>query len=442
MMVSESERNGPAPSFKRHIFVRIGQQAHLLRDIGSIYGVQFANYVLPLITVPYLTRVLGPASWGLVAMAQAFAMYGGLVIEYGFVYSGTRQIATASSSRDIENVIAGVSAARALLAALVILGAGCAYTFTPLFHEHPLLLWTAVTAEILKGLLPSYFFYGIKRVAIASTLDISARLVSAAGIFVFVHKPEDAWKVFALQAAGSAAALAIGHTMIYARYRLQWPRMHDAFTTLRQGGNMFLFRSSYNIYALGNAFILGLFASPQAVGYYAGAEKISSAAVGLLSPLSTALYPRAAGLVKTSFSKAALLTKISFYSMLAVSIILGLTMWFGSSVIVRLILGHNFLPSTSVLRILSLRAPAAAVINVLGFQWLLALGMEKSFQRITLVALSLNILLATCVAPKYTFNGMAWCVVISQTVAAAGIYFVLQRRKLNPLALPSEGSYA
>ena len=441
MMVSESERNGPT-SFKRQVFVRIGQQAHLLRDIGSIYGVQFANYVVPLIIVPYLTRVLGPASWGLLAMAQAFAMYGGLVIDYGFIYSATRQIATASTNCDIERVIAGVSAARALLTALVILGACGAYTFVPLFHDHPLLLWTAVTAEVLRALLPSYFFYGMKRVAIASTLDISARLAAAAGIFFVVHKPEDAWKVFALQAAGSAIALTIGHTMISSRYRLRWPRIGDAVTTLREGGNMFLFRGAYHIYSLGNAFILGLFASPQDVGYYAGAEKISSAAVGLLSPLSTALYPRAAGLVKTSLPKAALLTKISFYSMLAVSIVLGLIMWFGSSVIVRLILGHKFLASASVLRILSLRAPAAALTNVLGFQWLLALGMEKSFQRITVFALMLNLLLATSVAPKYTFNGMAWCVVVSQTVAAAGIYLVLQRRKLNPLALPSDASYA
>jgi polysaccharide transporter, PST family len=117
-------------------------------------------------------------------------------------------------------------------------------------------------------------------------------------------------------------------------------------------------------------------------------------------------------------------------------------MWFGSSWIVRIILGHDFLASASVLGILSLRAPAVALTNVLGFQWLLALGMEKSFQRITLFSVVLNLLLAISFAPKYTFNGMAWCVVISQTVAAAGIFLVLRYRKLNPLAMASNPSYA
>jgi PST family polysaccharide transporter len=75
--------------------------------------------------------------------------------------------------------------------------------------------------------------------------------------------------------------------------------------------------------------------------------------------------------------------------------------------------------------------------NVLGFQWLLALGLEKSFQRILVVALVLNFALAALLAPKFSFIGMAWAVVASQAAVVIGIYFVLRRRKLNPLSLSS-----
>jgi polysaccharide transporter, PST family len=421
---------------------RLRNHTHLLSDIASIYGVQFATYVIPLITVPYLARVLGPASWGLMAMAQAFAMYGGLAVEYGFVYSATRQIATASTQSEIESVVAGVSGAKFLLAVTVAVAACAAYLFVPLFHEHPLLLWTAVLAEILKASLPSYYFFGMKRVAIASTLDIAARIAAAAGLFFFVRGPADAWKVFGLQALGAIVAFFAGHAMIYRRHTLRFPQISHALSTLKQGGAMFLFRSAHNVYTLSNAFILGLFAPTQAVGYYAGAEKINSAAMGLLSPLSTALYPRAAGLVKNSLGKAARLTRLSLYVMCGVSVVLGLVMWFGSPLIVRIVLGHDFFPSGSVLKILSLRAPMVAWTNVLGFQWLLALALEKSFQRITVVALLLNILIATCLAPIYTFNGMAWAVVLSQAAAALGIYFLLRRRKLNPIVMASDPTYA
>jgi PST family polysaccharide transporter len=375
-------------------------------------------------------------------MAQAFALYGSLVVEYGFVYSATRQLATASSDEDVEDTVAGVSGAKLLLSGGAVAAACVAYQLVPLFHQHPLLLWTAVSAEIVKALLPIYYFYGIKRVRTASYLDIATRTAGAAGIFIFVRKPEDGWKIFALSGVSAFAALIIGHAMIYRRYALRWPRAGDGWKMLRDGWAMFLFRSAHNIYSLGNAFILGLFVSPQAVGYYSGAEKISSAATGLLSPFTTVLYPRAAGLVKSSLGKAAQMTRVSLYIMGSAGIVLGLIMCLGAGWFIPLILGRNFAPSESVFRILGLRAPLIAWTNVLGFQWLLVLGLEKEFQRITMAALAANVVLAAVLAPRYSYNGMAWAVVISQSVAALGIYLVLLNRGPNPFGVQPDSRHA
>ncbi len=407
-------------------------QAVLIYDILGVYGIHFANQALPLVTVPYLSRTLGPATWGLVAMAQAFGMYANLVVDYGFVYSATRQLATASSTDETERVIAGVSGAKILLSAAALLAALAAYGLIPLFHEHPLLLWTAVLSEIVKALLPVYYFYGIKRVVVASILDISARSAAAIGIFVFVHGARDAWRVFALTGVTAGVAVVVGHSLILRRERLPWPRLADGWRMLREGWAMFLFRSAHSIYTLGNAFVLGLFASPVAVGYYAGAEKISSAAIGLLAPLTTVLYPRAASLVKTSPAKAAEMTRFTLYLIGIVSLLLGAVLWLGAPTIVKILLGPGFSQSESVLRVLSLRAPLVAWINVLGFQWLLVLGLERQFQKITLGALAFNTVLAAFLAPRFSYQGMAWAVLFSQLSAAAGIFVVLQHRRLNP----------
>jgi len=408
----------------------------------AVYGVHFANQALPLITVPYLSRVLGPASWGLLAMAQSFAIYANLLVDYGFLYSATREIARAGSDHEVENIIAGVSGAKILLATFALLVTCLAYIVIPLFRQHPVLLWTAAASEVIKALVPAYYFYGIKRVSTVSILDISARAAAAIGIFVFVHGPADAWRVFALTGITSLLILLIGHGMMFSRYAPRRPRLDEGFKMLRDAWAMFLFRSSHTIYVAGNAFILGLFASPQAVGYYAGAEKIGAAAVGLLSPFTTVLYPRAAALVKKSLSRAARATALSLYIVAAASLFLTLAMWFGASLIVPLILGHGFAPSEGVLKVLSLRAPFIAWVNVLGFQWLLVLGLERQFQRVTVAALVLNVSLAIVLAPRFSYDGMAWAVVISQFAAAVGIYIVLQRRGLNPFNMRATESYA
>src|SRR6185437_17062648 len=94
----------------------------------------------------------------------------------------------------------------------------------------------------------------------------------------------------------------------------------------------------------------------------------------------------------------------------------------------------NYTESESVLRVLSLRAPLIAWTNILGFQWLLVLGLERPFQKVTVAALVLNTALATILAPKFSYNGMAWAVLFSQAAAACGIWFILERRGLNPFS--------
>jgi PST family polysaccharide transporter len=410
---------------------------HLLFDIGSVYGAQMAYYVVPLVTVPYLSRVLGPASWGLLAMAQAFALYGALIVDYGFIFSASRQIIAASTDREVESVIAGVLGAKLLLAAAVAIAAVMAYQLVPLFHEHPRLFTAAVCSEVVRALLPTFYFFGVRRVAFSSMLDILSRLAAAIGIFAWVHQPRDTWKVFALQGLGGLIAFAIGTSVMYSRYGFLWPGLGRSIRALREGGAMFLFRSAYHIFSLGNAFILGLFAPAQDVGYYAGAEKINSAAVGLLSPLSTALYPHSTAMIKQSFSQAVRLTRTSLYVMGAVAVALMLFMWVAATPVVSIILGPNYRPSAAVFRILSLRAPMLAWTNVLGFQWLLALGLEKSFQQVTVVALVINFSLAAILAPRFSFIGMGWAVVASQAAMVIGVYVVVRRRNLNPLAIAS-----
>src|SRR5260370_35888620 len=81
------------------------------------------------------------------------------------------------------------------------------------------------------------------------------------------------------------------------------------------GWKMFLFRGSLSLYVGGNAFILGLFTSPQTVAYYAGAERISRAFLSLLTPISQALFPRVSYLVQEARERAARLARTSLVVM-------------------------------------------------------------------------------------------------------------------------------
>ncbi|HEX3208536.1 MAG TPA: oligosaccharide flippase family protein, partial [Geminicoccaceae bacterium] len=89
----------------------------LVRNILALYGVRAVNQLLPLVVIPYLARVLGPTGWGLVAFAQAFAMYGIVTVEYGFEFAGTRAVAQGRAEANrLDELVAGMFGTQLLLA--------------------------------------------------------------------------------------------------------------------------------------------------------------------------------------------------------------------------------------------------------------------------------------------------------------------------------------
>ena len=73
---------------------KVGRTSNpLVENAAALYAVQLAGYVLPLITVPFLARVLRPDGFGLLALAQSLALWLSILLEYGFNLSATRAVA-------------------------------------------------------------------------------------------------------------------------------------------------------------------------------------------------------------------------------------------------------------------------------------------------------------------------------------------------------------
>src|SRR5437660_5395102 len=89
----------------------------LMKNMLALWGIQVYRKTIPLVTLPYLARVLGPEGWGMVAFVQSFAAFLVLLIEFGFEISATREVARCADSREKRaELFAGVLGAQAVLA--------------------------------------------------------------------------------------------------------------------------------------------------------------------------------------------------------------------------------------------------------------------------------------------------------------------------------------
>lgn len=404
----------------------------LVSNALSLYGVQFAKYVLPLITIPYLTRALGPSGWGLVALAQAYGVYLSLPVNYGFNFSGTREVAKFRDDKEkLSDIFAGVTGAKCLLAVSCIFLSFGVEHWVPAFRDEQLLLWMGVFAALVPCFTPIWYFVGLEQLKLVAILDIVARSVATAGIFVVVHHKNDAWKVLAVQGAGASVALVAGMYLAYRDLILRFPTWGYIWEALRTGRSMFISSSAIGLYTSGNAFILGLFAPPSVVGYYAGAEKMVRAALQLFQPPYQSLFPRVSNLVRTDRARAFKITRLSALLFVGLGLGGGAVTFITAPWLVRIILGGGYDASIPVLKLLAILLPLIAINTVMGGLWMVPHAMDWAVEITTLGAGAINIGLAVLLAPRLMGLGVAGAVVLAEVFVMANFFIYLNVKKMG-----------
>ncbi|MDQ6664686.1 MAG: flippase [Acidobacteriota bacterium] len=400
----------------------------LVENMAAMYGVQFSRKLLPLASVPYLARTLGPAGWGTVAFVGALGELIVLLIEFGFNLSATREIARHRDSRGVcSEVMAGVLGAQIGLAVLGVALALLAARWIPLLRDNPRLLLAGLFYALAQGFLPLWFFQGLERMRVAAALEISGKIVALAGLFIFVHAPADGWKVLALQGLAPALSSVAGIWLAYRAIPFRAPSLELVREALRTGWPMFLFRGGESLYGAGNAFILGLFAPPVVVGYFSSAEKMGKAAFGLLNPIREALYPRLSHLAIHNPARGASLARLGAVVMGLGGLFTGGLLYLAAPVLIRILMGHAFDPAVQVLRILSVLPFLLSFTYSIGLQWLWPLGRDGVVNRIILMAGVLNVCLAFLLARRFMHLGMAWSVVASETFVCVCLVTIVVR---------------
>jgi PST family polysaccharide transporter len=417
------------------------------RDALALYLVQGATLLLPLLTVPYLARVLRPAGWGLVVFCQSFAVWLTLLLQFGFSFSATRRVARhRDRRRRLSCVVAGVQGAKLLLVGVTLLVSAVVGVAVPLFHHHPAYLAWLVVGALVQGLVPLWYFQGVERLPAAAAVDVLSRLLAAGAVFLLVHAPADGWRVLALNAAAGGLTLVVTTAWLYREVPFRWSPLRHALATLRDAWGLFVFTGAASVYTIANSFLLGALAGPTAVAFYGSAEKVVRAGSSLLSPISQTLFPRVSHLVTHDPERARRLVRRSLLPIGGLGVGIGVAIAVAAPFLTRVLFGPGYAPVVGILRILAVLPVVLAVGTTLGIQWVLPMGKETTYNRLVIGAGVLNILLAVLLVPRFGAPGMAVAAVLAEIFVEAGLAVIVFRmgdspwRRNVPAAVVSSGS--
>lgn len=402
-------------------------------NLFCLYVVHFVNYLVPLVTVPFLARILNTAAWGEYSFVESTCRYVSLLVEYGFALSATREIARQRDDLGARaQLLASVLGAQFCISVCALsIGAIWACN-SQLFHRHPAMFAAGACLAVFEGAGLMWYYQGLERTKSIASIEVVSKTCGVMAIFVLVHRPSDAWKVLALRAGAALITLTAALIIAYRDVPFLFPRPAWILETLRRGGTMFMFRSSTALSTVANIIVLGLVARPEIVGFYAAADKISKATMALLTPITQALYPRIANVVQGRRGHADRFARLGFALMTGGGVILGVALFLAAPLIVHTFFGTRYEPAIMVLRVLAFLHPVMAVNNMLGIQWMLPLRLDGAFNLIVLAGGVLNVALAATLPHWLAQLGPAWAVLTAQALVMTSIVITLYRKQLLP----------
>lgn len=340
-----------------------------------LYLLTFSNYFLGLIVAPYETRVLGTEGYGLLGVATALMVYFQLVIDFGFLLSGTQEVALHRSNPEhLSRIFTSITLGKVALTILsgVVLVVLC--QVVPSFQSRRGFYLLCFCYTALNSMIPDYLYRGMEDMSAITIRTVCIKVFFTGGILLFVHSAQDIWVIPVLNIVGNGLAAGYAFFNVRKRFgiRLCPVKLADVGRCMKESSVFFFSRIATTAYSAMNTVILDLISSSGATtAFYTSADKLISTGKSALSPISDSLYPY---MVKNRDFK--LVKRVLLILEPLIVIFCSLCFVFAQELCV-LIFGPDFAPAGQVLRAM---LPVGVVIlpsYICGFPMMSAMGIAK-----------------------------------------------------------------
>lgn len=258
------------------------------------YGLQIVKYLFPLITLPYLTRVLEPEGYALYAYVVSFMSFAQVFVDFGFNLSGTKRIAKACSVGEENRIVGAVTEARLLLCVVAGVVVMVVASVLPLTQGNLTYVFFAFVAVCGKGLVPDFLFQGHEHMGPITTRFLISKIISTMLTFVLVHSTADILWVPLLDILSNGIALAWSFATARRQFGtgIEFVPTRVALAELKTSGLYCFSNMSAQVFSGFTTLLIGVvITDPAQISYWSLSMTAITAVQSLYSPIVNSLYP-------------------------------------------------------------------------------------------------------------------------------------------------------
>ncbi len=366
---------------------------------------QLLSLIVPLITAPYLSRVLTSSGIGVQSYTNSIVTYFTLFAVMGSSSFGQRQIAYDRDNRsDMSKSFWNIMGFRAITSSVTFF-IYCIFALTA--KQYNLYYWI-LSLQVRNVVLDvTWFFQGIEEFGKIVTRSVIVRIAHMISIFLFVRKPEDLWLYIFLTCGFNTLGYLI--MWIYLPKYIDRPTKIYPFANYKDIILLFLPTIATQVYVILDKSMIGWITdSTYQNGCYEQAEKIARISLTIVTSISTVVLPRIANLFKR---KERIQAKEILYSGYKFILLLSIPMTAGLASIadnfVPVFLGTGYDMAIPLLRIFSLIIIPISLAHITGYSYLIPTGQQNVYTVSVSIAAVANLAINLLLIPRIGATGAA-----------------------------------
>mgnify|MGYP001426982812 FL=1 len=264
----------------------------IVKNYLALLFIQGANFILPLIILPYLVRVLGSEKYGLVMIAQSVALFLTIIVDFVINISTTKKVAYLKNDKEKLSQfywnIVFVKLILIIITFIILLGMTF---FINKFKLDPLVYLFSFGLVLGQAIFPTWFFQGIEKMQVITFVTVGAKLFFTLSLFFVVFSPDDYLYVPIFNGLGFVISGLFGFIFSLQYVKFISPKLLQIKDIIKNSLSLFFSNLAVSFYTSSNVIILGFFAGDSIAGIYSSMEKLILAIKSIYTPIYQAIFP-------------------------------------------------------------------------------------------------------------------------------------------------------